>query len=250
MPTTSPNFTTPPGRAWSAKAPAREPPIDLDTMLDLTAAAEVDGVKFDGVDLFLFDPHVEHRRHATTSSRRWPTRPGRGTWSIGSVVAPVWPPTGGGSAMGERRGPQEVPRPGPQGLPHRPAAPRAGRPARTASCGSTRPAASSRLGRTTRRATQKRIAETFREACDIAEDHGERLAAEGEICWGGMHSWRRMLAAAGDGRPAARRSASRPTWPTRCSTCWATTRPEDAPPAGRISTGTTRPTFDAALQDS
>ena len=27
-------------------------------MLDLTAAAEVDGVKFDGFDLFLFDPHV------------------------------------------------------------------------------------------------------------------------------------------------------------------------------------------------
>ena len=40
---------------------------------------------------------------------------------------------------------------------------------------------------------QKRIAETFREACKIAEDHGERLAAEGEICWGGMHSWRRMI---------------------------------------------------------
>ena len=40
---------------------------------------------------------------------------------------------------------------------------------------------------------QKRIAETFREACKIAEDHGERLAAEGEICWGGMHSWRKMV---------------------------------------------------------
>src|SRR5437879_8643691 len=39
----------------------------------------------------------------------------------------------------------------------------------------------------------KRIADTFRQACDIAEGYGERLAAEGEICWGGMHSWRRML---------------------------------------------------------
>jgi len=39
----------------------------------------------------------------------------------------------------------------------------------------------------------KRIAETFRDACSIAEDAGERLAAEGEICWGGMHSWRRMV---------------------------------------------------------
>ncbi len=39
---------------------------------------------------------------------------------------------------------------------------------------------------------QRRIADTFRQAADIAADHGERLAAEGEICWGGMHSWRRM----------------------------------------------------------
>jgi hypothetical protein len=30
-------------------------------MLDLTAQAEVNGMKFDGVDLFLYDPHVSHR---------------------------------------------------------------------------------------------------------------------------------------------------------------------------------------------
>ncbi len=39
----------------------------------------------------------------------------------------------------------------------------------------------------------KRIAQTFREACTIAEEFGERLAAEGEICWAGMHSWRRNV---------------------------------------------------------
>ncbi|MDB5386494.1 MAG: Xylose isomerase-like barrel, partial [Planctomycetaceae bacterium] len=39
---------------------------------------------------------------------------------------------------------------------------------------------------------QQLIAKTFREAAVVAEDHGERLAAEGEICWAGMHSWRRM----------------------------------------------------------
>src|SRR5574340_985739 len=39
----------------------------------------------------------------------------------------------------------------------------------------------------------KKIAETFREACTVAEDFGERLAAEGEICWGGMHSWKEMV---------------------------------------------------------
>ena len=37
------------------------------------------------------------------------------------------------------------------------------------------------------------IAQTFSEACTIAESYGERLAAEGEICWGGMHSWKRMV---------------------------------------------------------
>ena len=44
-----------------------EPPIGLTTLLDLTAAASVDGVKFDGVDLFLADPHTsidfERRRY-------------------------------------------------------------------------------------------------------------------------------------------------------------------------------------------
>ena len=39
-------------------SPGAEPCIDLDTMLDMTARAEVNGVKFDGVDIFLFDPHV------------------------------------------------------------------------------------------------------------------------------------------------------------------------------------------------
>ena len=39
----------------------------------------------------------------------------------------------------------------------------------------------------------KRIIATFKEAAKVAKDHGERLAAEGEICWGGMHSWKYML---------------------------------------------------------
>ena len=41
------------------KGPDSEPPIDLETMLNLTAAAEVDGVRFDGVDLFLSLPHTD-----------------------------------------------------------------------------------------------------------------------------------------------------------------------------------------------
>ena len=41
------------------KGPDSEPPIDLETMLNLTSAAEVGGVKFDGVDLFLCAPHID-----------------------------------------------------------------------------------------------------------------------------------------------------------------------------------------------
>ena len=40
-------------------SPGAEPFIDLDTMLDLTAKAEVNGVRFDGVDLFLYSPHID-----------------------------------------------------------------------------------------------------------------------------------------------------------------------------------------------
>jgi sugar phosphate isomerase/epimerase len=39
----------------------------------------------------------------------------------------------------------------------------------------------------------KLIAETFREAGKIAGGTNQRLAAEGEICWAGMHSWKDML---------------------------------------------------------
>ena len=35
------------------------PPISLDRMLELTANAEVNGQKFEGVDLFLFHPHTD-----------------------------------------------------------------------------------------------------------------------------------------------------------------------------------------------
>src|SRR2546430_6489972 len=81
------------------KGPDSEPPIDLDTMLDLTANAAIDGVKFDGVDLFLFDPHVSIDASDDELKRLADRVTSRGL-IVGSVVAPVWPPTGGGSAMG------------------------------------------------------------------------------------------------------------------------------------------------------
>src|SRR4029077_2893638 len=74
-----------------------EPTIDLDTMLDLTAAAEVDGIKVDGVDLFLYDPHISidiSDDGLVAVADKIATR----GFVIGSVVAPVW---FDGSAMGD-----------------------------------------------------------------------------------------------------------------------------------------------------
>ena len=61
------------------------------------------------------------------------------------------------------------------------------------SCVSIRPDLGRRLGQRSRWQSISKIADTFKAACDIAEEYGERLAAEGEICWGGMHSWRKMV---------------------------------------------------------
>ena len=46
-----------PGLVGKGSADA-EPFISLDRMLELTSQASVNGQKFDGVDLFLFDPHI------------------------------------------------------------------------------------------------------------------------------------------------------------------------------------------------
>src|SRR5262249_32497877 len=111
--------------------------------------------------------------------------------TIGSVVAPVWPPTGGGSGMGDaaerKKFTQQVEKGCHIAMRLRELGVRPYGIVRIDSaCGPTDWLKDPE-------GNQKRIAETFREACDIAEDHGERLAAEGEICWGGMHSWKRML---------------------------------------------------------
>ena len=47
-----------PGLVGKGSDPGQEPPISLGRMLELTAAAEVDGQKFDGIDYFLFLPHT------------------------------------------------------------------------------------------------------------------------------------------------------------------------------------------------
>ena len=172
------------------KGPDSEPPIDLDTMLSLTAAAEVGGERFDGVDLFLSLPHTDIDSSDGDLARLAEKLSDLGLLA-GSLVAPVWPPTGGGSAMGneEERG---------RFLTQVKKACGIGRKLRELGVrkyGVVRidSAASPADWANDPHAGTKRIAETFREAGEIAKGFGERLAAEGEICWAGMHSWRRNV---------------------------------------------------------
>jgi len=160
--------------------------IDLDTMIDLTAAAEVDGVKFDGVDLFLMAPHVDIDSTDADLEQLAGTLQAKNLVA-GSLVAPVW----GNPTIGteeERAGFVEQVRKAcvignklkelgvrPSGI------------IRIDSCIDPAAWAADPEGNTAL------IADTFRRACDVADEHGERLAAEGEICWGGMHSWKEMI---------------------------------------------------------
>ena len=190
------NFPKLHNAAWPGvvgKGDGGEPPIDLDTMLDLTAAAEVDGVKFDGFDLFLYLPHIDidSTVESDDAIKELADKAQSRGLEIGTVVAPIWPPTGGGSAMGDdaerekflgqvRKGCRVAKVLRELGV-------RPNGAVRIDTGGGVEPWLADPEG------NQKRIAETFRQACDVAEDHGEKLAAEGEICWGGMHSWKRMI---------------------------------------------------------
>ena len=170
--------------------PGAEPPIDLETMLDHTAKAEVNGQKFDGVDLFLFDPHVSIDS-TDDDVKKLADSIGRRNLVVGSLVAPVWPPTGGGSAMGSddernafvtqvRKACEIAKKLNATGI-------RRYGVIRIDSAASPADWAKDPAANT------KKIAQTFREAADVAEGFGEKLAAEGEICWGGMHSVKRNV---------------------------------------------------------
>ncbi|MCY4327312.1 MAG: TIM barrel protein [Rhodobacteraceae bacterium] len=167
-----------------------ESPISLERMLDLTEAADVDGQKFDGVDLFLAEPHTSIDIDDDGIKSLADNIGIRGL-SVGSAVAPVWPPVGGGSAIDPGEGRQAF----------LTAVEKSCRIMRRLKDLGVREGGVVRIDTATDVATWAQdparntaaIAETFRQACDIAVDHGERLAAEGEVCWGGMHSWKHMV---------------------------------------------------------
>jgi hypothetical protein len=166
------------------------PPISLERMLEMTAAASVDGQKFDGVDLFLFQPHTDPDASADEIRRMADLIASKGL-AVGSLVAPVWPGTVGDSAMGspDQRAKFVL------------AVKKACRIARILNDHGVRRYGVIRIDSATgpshwvgnAAAGTKLIAETFREAGVVAAANGERLAAEGEICWAGMHSWKNMV---------------------------------------------------------
>jgi sugar phosphate isomerase/epimerase len=168
-------------------SPGAEPCIDLDTMLDLTAKAEVNGVKFDGVDLFLYDPHISIDISDDGIKALADKIRGKG-FAIGSVVAPVW---FDGSALGdETRRKNWVT-----------AVAKACRIAKMLRELGARPYGIVRIDSAASvadwdkdpKGNTRLIAKTFKEGARVAKDHGERLAAEGEICWAAMHSWKYMV---------------------------------------------------------
>jgi sugar phosphate isomerase/epimerase len=187
------NFPKLHNAAWPGlvgKGPDSEPPIGLDKMLELTANAEAGGVKFDGIDLFLFDPHIDIDS-TDDQLKMLAEKISSHHLKAGSLVAPVWPDIGGGSAMGSKEDREnflkQVRKSCEIGKKLNELGVRDYGVIRIDSATDPASWAENPVENT------KLIARTFREACDIASDYGESLAAEGEICWGGMQSWKTMI---------------------------------------------------------
>ncbi|WP_291781982.1 TIM barrel protein [Cecembia sp.] len=168
------------------KGPDSEPVIPFDTLLEMTAAAEVDGVKFDGVDIGLLDPHLNIDM-SDDDIKKLADKVSKHKLNIGSLVAPIWAGSAMGSAEQRKTFVEMVQkscaiakRLNELGVRHYGVV-------RIDSAAGVTDWAKDPEG------NSKLIAQTFREACDVAADYGERLAAEGEICWGGMHSWKHMV---------------------------------------------------------
>lgn len=166
------------------------PPISLDRMLELTSKASVNGQKFDGVDIFLFHPHTDPDA-SDDDIKAMADKIAKHGLKVGSLVAPVWPGTVGDSSMGspDKRAKFIL------------AVKKACRIASILNKAGVRQYGVIRIDAADgpthwaedAKGNTKKIAATFREAGVVAAAHGERLAAEGEICWAGMHSWKNMV---------------------------------------------------------
>ncbi|MDO5309969.1 MAG: TIM barrel protein [Planctomycetia bacterium] len=161
-----------------------EPALSLETMLDLTRAAQVGEERFDGFDLFLAPPHFDCANFDAEVARIVGLCKDYGL-EVGSLVANVW----SGSAIGEQSARDAFLDAVRDGC-------RVGRALRDAG---VRPNGCVRIDTSCSveawskdpNAHTKQIVATFKEACKIAMEYDEVLAMEGEVCWGGIHSWRR-----------------------------------------------------------
>lgn len=168
------------------KGPDSEPVIPFDTMLQMTAAAEVNGVKFDGVDLGLMPPHIDIDG-SDDDIKRLADKIASHNLVVGSLVAPIWGGPVLGSDADRKQFVEMVRRACHVGNVLRDMGMRPSGVVRIDSASSPQQWDADPAGST------KLIAQTFREACDVAADYGESLAAEGEICWGGLQSWRTAI---------------------------------------------------------
>ncbi len=180
-----------PGLVGKGDDEGQEPPIGLEKMLDLTAAADVGGQKYEGIDYFLFLPHTDPEASDDDLKKIADMIASKG-FKVGSLVAPVWPGTVGDSAMGDQEQKDKF----------LSAVKMACRIAGIFNEHGVRDYGVIRIDsaefgveawKADAAANTSKIAATFKEAAKIAADSGERLAAEGEICWAGMHSWKDML---------------------------------------------------------
>ena len=208
-----------PGLVGKGDEEGQEPPISLDRMLQLTADAEVDGRKFDGVDYFLFHPHTDPDA-SDDQLKEIADSIAAKNLSVGSLVAPVWPGTVGDSAMGNDE----------QTGKFISAVEKACRIARIFNEHGVRQYGVIRID-SAEFGVEKwgenpgentgRIAETFKRAAQIAADHGERLAAEGksagQACTHGRTCSTCWRLSACQNRSVSRRISLIPT-----CTCWAT----------------------------
>ncbi len=163
-----------------------EPVIPFEKMLEMTAAAEVNGVKFDGVDLGLLDPHV-NINSSDDEIKKIADKIASYDLKVGSLVAPIWGGPVLGSDADRKTFVEMVKKSCHFGKILREHGVRSYGVIRIDSASSPQEWIKDPVKNTAR------IAKTFREACDIAADYDEKLAAEGEICWGGMHSWKAMV---------------------------------------------------------
>lgn len=168
------------------KGPDSQPPISFDKMLEMTAAADVNGVKFDGVDLGLLDPHINIDSSEDEIKKIADKIAGYGL-NVGSLVAPIWGGPTLGSSEDRKTFVEMVKKSCRFGKVLREHGVRTYGVIRIDSASSPEEWSKDPVNNT------KLITQTFREACDVAADYDEKLAAEGEICWGGMHSWRAMV---------------------------------------------------------